>query len=250
MDPHMEAVFFEIHTDLPREGPGSAATTRRAFEMIPGLPDRPRILDAGCGPGKQTFDLAALTEGVIHAVDMHQPYIDRLAAAAAERGLAERIRPRNADMLTPPFPPGSFDLIWAEASIYTIGFEAGLRAWRPLLAPGGHAAVSELCWLRPDPPREALEFWLEGYPDMSDRDGNAERIERAGYRLIADFVLPASDWWTDYYTPIEARLATLRERHAGDDAALAVLDAEQAEIDLYRRHGDAFGYVFFVMQRD
>ncbi|MEI6916528.1 MAG: hypothetical protein WCL39_15435 [Armatimonadota bacterium] len=28
-------VFFEIHSGLPREGPGSNASTHRAFEMIP-----------------------------------------------------------------------------------------------------------------------------------------------------------------------------------------------------------------------
>ena len=34
-----------------------------------------------------------------------------------------------------------------------MGFEAGLRAWEPLLKPGGYIAVTELTWLQPDPPR-------------------------------------------------------------------------------------------------
>ena len=37
-----------------------------------------------------------------------------------------------------PFSPGEFDVIWAEGSIYNIGFERGLREWRQYLKPGRH----------------------------------------------------------------------------------------------------------------
>ena len=46
--------FFEIHQGLPREGPGDFDSTRRALALLGGLPERPRILDIGCGPGMQT----------------------------------------------------------------------------------------------------------------------------------------------------------------------------------------------------
>jgi hypothetical protein len=40
-------------------------------------------------------------------------------------------------------PPGSVDLLWSEGAIYLLGFEDGLRRFRPCLAPGGLAAVTE-----------------------------------------------------------------------------------------------------------
>jgi hypothetical protein len=38
--PRREEVFFRIHENIPREGPGDAESTRRAFHMLH-LPDRP-----------------------------------------------------------------------------------------------------------------------------------------------------------------------------------------------------------------
>ncbi len=51
-------LFFEIHSGLPREGPGDDASTRKAFSMVPSLPASPLILDIGCGPGMQTLELS------------------------------------------------------------------------------------------------------------------------------------------------------------------------------------------------
>ncbi len=50
-------IFLEIHHDNPQEGPGDFVSTRRAFFLLKDLPPLPHILDAGCGPGRQTFDL-------------------------------------------------------------------------------------------------------------------------------------------------------------------------------------------------
>jgi len=81
-------VFFEIHRDLPREGPGDAASTRRALGLIPGLPPHPLVLDLGCGPGRATLDLATLTGGLVVGIDLHAPFVARLQAEARSRGLA------------------------------------------------------------------------------------------------------------------------------------------------------------------
>ena len=50
-------------------------------------------------------------------------------------------------------------------------------------------------------------------------------------------------------TPIEHRLAALRRQYRNDAQALAVLDEEQQEIDLFRNYGDYYGYVFYIMQK-
>jgi SAM-dependent methyltransferase len=239
--------FWEVHSGLPREGPGLEESTRKAFSMLTDLPEDPDILDVGCGPGMQTMVLADLSRGKITAVDNHQPYLEDLRAKAGEQGLLDRIETMNGDMKALPFAQKTFDLIWAEGSIYIMGFEKGLRAWRPLLKDGGYVAVTDAAWLRPDVPAEVKSFW-ECYPTMQDVAANVQAVERAGYRLIGHFTLPDEAWWNDYYHPIEKKLATLRELYKDDKEALKHLTMEQVEIDFFSKYSKYYGYVFFVMQ--
>ena len=100
----MTNIFFEIHSGLPREGPGDEASTARALDLVRGMPAKPTILDVGCGPGAQTLVLARLTGGMVTAVDNHAPFLDDLRGRAARAGLAERIQTVNASMFD--MPPG------------------------------------------------------------------------------------------------------------------------------------------------
>ena len=82
------------------------------------MPDSPRILDIGCGPGMQTLVLARETAGHVTAVDRHQPFLDELRRRAARDGLTARIATVNAPMSELGFPDAAFDLIWSEGAIY------------------------------------------------------------------------------------------------------------------------------------
>lgn len=241
-------IFFEIHKGLPREGPGDSQSTRQAFALMKGLPANPRTLDIGCGPGRQTLDLAAITGGNIIAVDTHQPFLDHLQSLVEAQMLSERIKPMNASMFELKFPEQSFDILWSEGAIYIIGFEKGLKTWRPLLKPGGYLAVTEISWLKPDPPDDVYRFWMSEYPGMHGIEDNLRILQASGYRKTNHFSLPASSWWIDYYNPIEARLPELREKFHGNAEALGCIDATQKEIDMYRKYSDWYGYVFYVAQ--
>lgn len=247
-DAHQVEVFFEAHAGLIRQGPGNAETTARALELVGPLPAAPRIVDFGCGPGTSTVDLAERLPGAeVLGLDLHAPFIAELERSARERGLSERVRGVVGDMAA---PPGNdvFDLMWSEGAAYSIGFEHALRCWRERLAPGGRIACSEALWLTDERPAQAVQHWQE-YPEMTDRAGCLERVARAGLRLVADFTLPEKAWLEHYYDPMERTLETLRERHAGDAAALSVLEECQSEIDVYRLHSDAYGYQFFILER-
>ena len=161
------SLFFEIHRDLPREGPGDSQSTGKAFSMLKDLPPKPHILDIGCGPGMQTMDLIKLTKGTIVAVDNHQPYLDVLNEKVTRAEFSGRIQVMNHDMFTLDFKDKSFDVIWAEGAIYIIGFEKGLIEWKKFIKPNGFLVVHELTWLQDNPPNEILNYWKRMYPGIT-----------------------------------------------------------------------------------
>ena len=54
----------------------------------------------------------------------------------------------------------------------------------------------------------------------------------------------------DERDPLEDRLRELRDKYVGNAAALAELNEEQREIDMYKKYQQWYGSVFFVMQRN
>lgn len=243
-----DRALFRLFDGLPRQGPGSEAATLEALRRLPPLPMSARVLDLGCGTGRQTLVLARALDAVITAVDFHAPFLAHLDAAAAAEGLAPRIRTRCADFGALDEPPGSYDLLWSEGAVYRLGWAEGLRCWRPLLRPGGLAALTELTWLVDAPPAEAAAFWREGYPAMGALAADTAAARRAGYEVLDTFALPPSAWWDEYYRPLEARIAALREESAADLELAAVLDETAREIELYARFGDTYGYVFYLLR--
>ena len=238
--------FWEVMRGLPRQGVGSDTDTARALALCTDLPVAPRILDIGCGTGRQSLVLARATGGHVTAVDLHAPFLDELRANAASAGLSDRITTVQADMRELPFEAGTFDLVWSEGAAYAMGVAAALVAWRRSLRPGGYLALSDLVWTMVDRPAQAEAFFASGYPDMTDVDGSLARIADAGFELKGHFPLPESAWWDEYYTPLEVRLPALRERYRGDADAAAVIEQTAQEIDLRRHYRTSYDYQFFV----
>ena len=201
-------LFFEIHKDLPREGSGRDEYTQRAFEMIPPI-KQPKILDIGCGPGLQTIKIAKLTDGEIIGIDIHQPYLDQLEKNAKKHNISHRIKAINKSMTEMDFSKESFDIIWAEGSIFIIGFEQGLIEWKKFIKPNGYLAVHEMTWLKNNPPKEISEYWKKVYPAITTIENNLEIIKKCDYKLIGHFPLPEDAWWDLYYNPLEKRLKKL-----------------------------------------
>jgi SAM-dependent methyltransferase len=235
----MDPVFWEIHSGLTHEAPGIRDDTLRALALT-GLEGPVRVLDAGSGPGAASLVLlAALPEAQVIAIDLHAPFLE--AAAERARAAGRRFRTEVADMAAPPVVPGSLDLVWSEGAAYSIGVEAALRAWRPLLGAGGRIAFSEAVWLTgaPHPRARAL---FAGYPAMTDRAGVRAWIAAAGLRPLGDFLLsPAA--WDAYYVPLAARVEAVAAAHGLGHPVVA---EHLEEIAVWREHGSDYGYAFFV----
>lgn len=243
------AALYELHTDIPREGPGSDAMTQKALRRLPPLRPHPRIFDLGCGPGKHTLQLAARYRCPVVSVDCHQPYLERLRSAAARMHVEEWVRPTLGRLEALDEPRLSIDLIWVEAAIFVVGFKKGLRLWHPLLRPAGLLVVSEATWLDPSPPSDAVTYWNMAYPAMTSRTSNVAVAEQCGYEVIDHFVIPPSNWWDEYYTPLLERIATLRQTCCGHGPLAEMITATEREIAMVRRFPDAVGYVFYLMRK-
>lgn len=234
------AAFWALHHGLPRQGPGSDATTRALLRMAGPLPARPRALDLGCGPGRSALLLAAEAGAEVTAVDLHQPFLDELTAAATARGLTS-IRTLCRSMVGLPFAAGSFDLVWAEGSIYNVGFDRGLAEWRHLLAPGGALVVTECEWSTGSPSAAAREFWDAHYP-LRRGEENVAAARALGYAVVGTHRLPDADWFTEYYDPLAARVASRHPAYA------AAAEATRREIAMRRDHGGEFRYTGYVLR--
>ncbi len=244
-----DSYLFTLFEGLDRQGPGSDACTIRMFDLLaPPVPAA--ILDIGCGAGSQTLALARrCPDCTITAVDIHQPYLDSLRQRAERAGSGDRITTLCASMDDLPVPPASFDVIWAEGSIFVIGFEKGLRSWKQFLRPHGSMALTEMVWFTDRPSAEAASFMQEAYPPMTTAPGCERIIKEAGYQLAGSFRLPDEAWWKEFYEPVERKMSRIQDEVAGDPDAMAILDSMRKEIAMFRQYSGEYGYQAFLLRK-
>ncbi len=202
-----------------------------------------------CGPGVQTIELARISNGKIIALDNHQAFLDKLMEQARNEGLEEKIIPNNMSMLDVNFEENTFDIIWSEGALYSMGFQNGLKRCRQLLKDKGHLAVTELVYTAPNPPDAVIQYFEDEYPDIKNIEGKIEVIQKEGFNLISNFTLPESAWLNSYYLPIEKELPRLNKKYQGNEMALDIFECFRNEIDFYRKYSNFYGYEFFIMQK-
>lgn len=245
------SLLVDLHRDGIRQGPGSDAETWRALDLAR-LDERAElaVADIGCGTGASTLALAQrLQNARIVAVDLFFEFLTVLTERAGVLGVSDRIETRAESMDSLSLAAESMDLIWSEGAIYNVGFARGVEAWRRFLRPGGVLAVSEITWLRPDPPDEIHRHWANEYPEIATAPEKIGVLERAGYDLLGYFVLPKACWIDNYYAPAQARFPAFLERHAGGAEAKELVEIEREEAALYRRYHAWFSYGFYVARR-
>ena len=247
------SLFWEIHNDLPQQGPGNDECTIKALNVILNHLSNPKqddfqILDIGCGPGRQSIALAKEINCAVTAVDNHQPFLDEVNKCASENGLTDKIITVNQSMDSLSLEKQDFSIIWSEGAIYIMGFENGLNNWKQFLKPNGFIAVSEISWFTNSPNDELRKFWQDNYPAIKTKDENINIINKSGYRLLKKFKLPTSSWIDNYYNPIEKRISDLRLKYKDDYDAQVFFDDYYKEIDMFKKYSESYGYVFYIMK--
>lgn len=201
--------------------------TRKAFQALPEL-EKPRILDIGCGSGVPTMELAKLSDGEIIGIDIDQDLLDSFSRKIEQEGLTNRVKAIKCSLLDIKFPDNSFDIIWAEGSITTLGVEKSLRGWSRLLKPKGFLVIHD----------EIKHFFEKRH-----------LVASCGYKLIEHFSLPEEAWWEEYYCPLEIRIKELYKKYSNDPDALEVLNIHQNEVDMVKASPKSFQSVFCIMQK-
>jgi ubiquinone/menaquinone biosynthesis C-methylase UbiE len=244
----MDEVFYEVFSNLPRQGPGDVCVSLEALKCIPFSNSEIRMADIGCGTGFQTLYLAQHIKGSILAIDNYQLYLDELQQKAKAVGLDSIISVQLGDMDALDLPLSHFDVIWSEGAIYITGIKNGLQNWRKFLKPRGYIVFSDICWLKANPPAELADFWQSEVPGMMDVRQIRELIEETDYSLIREFLLPASSWVNNYYYPLSLNVARLRIKYQHEPDKLDVIETVQHEIDIFNKYSDYYSYKFFVIK--
>jgi serine/threonine-protein kinase HipA len=243
----IEDAYATVFAGMTRQGPGSAGSTRKALSLLPPLPGTGTVLDLGSGTGASTLVVADALDRPVLASDVNPASLETLKKRACTVGLENRIATFLASADATGQPEDSAALIWCEGAIFTVGVEAGLKHWHKLLKHGGVVAFTEMCWFGPERPADAEAFLHVCYPPMTDAASLLALCFACGYRLEAMFALPEADWWDEYF----AGLAPAVERHRNNpdpevQSVIAICDAER---DIFRRFGTAYGYVFVILSK-
>lgn len=242
MDKEIMEFFFKIHNGDFRGGPGSDISTERAYNSAREfLGENINVLDIGAGSGFQTRVLKKLVDGKITALDTAEIYLTKIKRETGVETLN-----CSMDNLEKYFSHASFDLIWSEGAVYIMGLANGLKHWKPFLKQGGIIGFSHISWIRDNPPRELLDYWEANYPQITTLDENKKIIDEEGYEIKDYFILPSTDWTENYYEKISERLELL-EKQELSPAEKEVIDMHWEEIEMYKKYGEYYGYVFFII---
>lgn len=215
---------------------------RAAGYLLDSLRPGMDLLDAGCGPGTVTVDLARrVAPGRVLGVDASADVVARAAARAGESG------PSNVafvvgDVSSLQLADATFDVVHAHQLLQHLAHPVeALVELRRVLRDGGRLAVRDadygaLVWSPADP---LLDRWLSLYHEVAARNGgepDAGRhlfgwVRAAGYHDVRassstwTFADPETrDWWGGSWA----------ERVVSSDFARHALDqglSDQAELE-------------------
>lgn len=139
--PLWEPKDYDAWHDSPL-GKASDRLERELFFSMVDVKQGERVLDAGCGTGIYSIELAR-RGGRVQAIDTSPEMIGQARIKALKEGL--HIDFIKADALKLPFPDGHFDLVISVCMLCFIKErEAALLEMKRVLKPGGRIAIALL----------------------------------------------------------------------------------------------------------
>jgi ubiquinone/menaquinone biosynthesis C-methylase UbiE len=168
--------------------------------LLPHLTNGMSILDAGCGPGNITVDLAArVGDGKVVGIDLSDEVI---GLAKEQYSAVENVTFQVGDVYHLDFPDEHFDVVYAHQVLQHVRYPvAALEEMRRVLKPAGLLAVRDadygaFIWSPTDP---ILDRWMELYHKITQKNeaqADAGRLLKTWTRAAGfdDGELTTSNW--------------------------------------------------------
>lgn len=123
---------------------GAKRLTRKIVDTL-GLCPGETLLDAGCGSGAATLDIAGQYGVQVTGITISPVEAATAQAKAAESGTSDRVRFEVADYHELPFPENHFDGVVAFESLFNAyDLDKALSEFHRVVKPGRHVAMSEI----------------------------------------------------------------------------------------------------------
>ena len=195
--------------------------------MLPKI-KHPRILDIGCGTGIPTVELAKMSGGEVIGIDIDDQALHRCNDRIKQAHLADRAKTIRCSLVDMDFTDEYFDIIWAEGTVFILGFQQSLTKWRRFIKPGGFLVLHD---------------------EVGDLSNKLKMIPGLGFALIDNILISGDDWWEKYFKPLQEGMRKIYAQYRDNKEARDFLDARQAEIDKFNKDREANGSVYIILQR-
>ena len=199
--------LYRIEKDHIRENMNKY--TIKAFKLLPKVMN-PRILDIGCGTGVPTIELAKMSGGEVTGLDNNANSLNLLQKKIKALGLDKQVKVINDSIFSMDFPDESFDIIWAEGSVFVMGFENSIKKWRRFLKGKGFLVIHD---------------------DNNEKNKKLKLLKTHGYKVIAQFELSNKIWLEEYYKPLLQLIKKFKDKHPDDKKLIYELNKDQTEFD-------------------
>jgi SAM-dependent methyltransferase len=236
------------HSHHPIAAPVSGVSVNRLLRRADRRPAA-RILDLGCGEAAWALQaLAHYPDGHADGVDISRYALERAAAAATERGLADRLTLHERDARQYP-PAGDYDLVMCVGSTHAFGgFDATLRLAGRHVNPDGILLVGEGFWqVAPTP--EVLVALDAAAEDFTDLAGLVDAAERAGWTPVYAHISDAAEWDNYEWSWVGSLTEWALDNPGHPDAAEARAMAREHRQQWLRGYRNVLGFATLVLRR-
>jgi SAM-dependent methyltransferase len=167
-----------------------------------------------------------MSGGTVVGIDIDDEALAVFRARVGDAGLQDRVTAENRSLFDIDYPE-DFDIVWAEGSLFVIGFSRGLKEWRRLIRPGGFLVVH-------DP--------------QADMDVKFRDIEGQGFVLLGHFKVSTQDWMDGYYRPLLDQIDAIPPGEI-DGKTRKEIDDIKNEVKGLEENPEQYSSVFFILQK-